>query len=233
MKAIEKVSVVQQVEEEIKKYILNDKVQIGDKLPSEKVFCEELSIGRGSVREALRLLQAKGMVEIIQGKGAFVSRKEEINSEELAGWFRDNEVELKDFNEVRMAIEPLAVRLAVERCTAKEFKKLETNFLKTVKAAEAKDSSELALLDEKFHTLIVECSHNQLLISINKEIIKRLRRFRERTFKIDQNIDNCIPYHRAILESIKNKDAETAQKKLLEHLERVGEDLVSSKDYQN
>ncbi|MDO4275929.1 MAG: FadR/GntR family transcriptional regulator [Eubacteriales bacterium] len=230
MQAIEKVSVVQQAENQIKKFILNDSVKIGDKLPPEKIFCEELGIGRGSVREALRLLQAKGLVEVIQGKGAFVARKEEIKKEELAGWFRDNEIELKDFNEVRMAIEPLAIRFAIERCTEKEFQRLQEIHAKAVEAAERRDSAELAIYDEKFHTCIIECSHNKLLMSINKEIVKSLKRFRERTFHIESNIQNCIPFHTAILEAFGNKDVELAQRKLLEHLECVETDLESSKN---
>lgn len=229
MKAIAKVSVVQLAEDEIKEYILSDKVSVGDKLPSEKEFCDNLGIGRGSVREALRLLQAKGMVEIVQGRGAFVASKEENSVENLADWFRDNELVLKDFNEVRQAIEPLAVRLAVERSTEKEVKKLEANVAAFIAAKEQNQWDELAALDEKFHRTLVESSHNQLLIIINKEIEKKLRQFRDKTFQIEANIENCIPYHRAIAEAIRNKDVETAQKKLLEHLGKVEDDLEASK----
>lgn len=229
MQAIAKVSVVQQAEDEIRKYILDDSVQIGDKLPPEKVFCEEMSIGRGSVREALRLLQAKGLVEVIQGKGAFVARKEEIKKEELAGWFRDNEIELKDINEVRMALEPLAIRLAIERCSEQEFRQLQEIHRKTIEAAKQQDPAEIAVCDEKFHTCIVEGSHNKLLISLNKAIVKQLRPFREKTFQIGSNVENCIPFHAAILEAFGKKDIKLAQKYLLEHLERVETDLESSK----
>ncbi len=231
MQAIAKVSVVQQAENEIKKYILNDSVQIGDKLPPEKVFCEEMNIGRGSVREALRLLQAKGLVEVIQGKGAFVARKEEMKQEELAEWFRDNEIEVKDINEVRMAIEPLAIRLAIERCTEKEYQRLQDIHARTMEAAKKKNGVEIAGCDEKFHTCIVESSHNKLLIALNKEIVRSLKKFREQTFKLGNNIENCIPYHTAILEAFGRKDVELAQKRLMEHLERVEIDLESSKNF--
>lgn len=230
MQAIAKVSVVQQAENEIRKYILDDSVKIGDKLPPEKVFCEEMNIGRGSVREALRLLQAKGLVEVVQGKGAFVSRKEDLKKEELADWFRENEIELKDVNEVRMAIEPLAIRLAIERCTKQEFQRLQDIHTKMLEAADRQDWAEIAVCDEKFHTCIVECSHNKLLISINKAIVKNLKKFREKTFQIDSNIKNCIPFHAAVLDAFGKKDTELAQKKLLEHLERVETDLESSKN---
>lgn len=229
MKPIAKVSVVQQAESEIKKYILSDHVKIGDKLPPEKKFSEEMEIARGSVREALRLLQAKGYLEIIQGKGAVVVRKEELKQEDMADWFQDNEVELKDVIEVRMAIEPIAVRLAIEQYTPKELARLKEIHRKTVDAACSHDTVEMGILDEKFHTAIVECSHNKLLISINKTIVKTLKQFRKNTFQIAGNIENCIPYHTAILMAIEERDVERAQKKLLEHLECVGSDIETSK----
>ena len=154
MKSIEKVSVVGQAESEIKKYILSDTVKIGDKLPPEKTFCEEMGIGRGSVREALRLLQAKGYLEIIQGRGAFVVRKEELGKEEMASWFEDNEVELRDVIEVRMAIEPIAVRLTVDRHTPKELQRLKDIHRRTVEAACNHDAEQMSILDEKFTQLL-------------------------------------------------------------------------------
>ncbi|MFR8548824.1 MAG: FadR/GntR family transcriptional regulator [Lachnospiraceae bacterium] len=229
MKSIEKVSVVQLAETEIKKYILSEQVKIGDKLPSEKKFCEELGIARGSVREALRLLQAKGYLEISHGKGAVVLRKEEITQEEMAVWFQDNEVELKDVIEVRMAIEPIAVRLAIDRYTPKELEQLKDIHRRAVDAACSHSILEMGVLDERFHTAIIECSHNKLLISINKEIVKTLKQFRKNTFQIEGNIENCIPYHTAILMAIEEKDVERAQQKLLEHLECVASDLEMSK----
>ncbi len=229
MNPIEKVSVVQQAEEEIKKYILSEQVKIGDKLPSEKKFCEEMGIARGSVREALRLLQAKGYLEISHGKGAVVLRKEELTQEEMATWFQDNEVELKDVIEVRMAIEPIAVRLAIGRYTPKELEQLKDLHRRAVDAACSHNVMEMGVLDERFHTAIIECSHNKLLISINKEIVKTLKQFRKNTFQIEGNIENCIPYHTAILMAIEEKDVERAQQKLLEHLECVASDLEMSK----
>lgn len=230
MQAIEKVSVVQQVEERIKEYLLNDTVKIGDKLPSENFLCEELKVGRGTIREAIRLLQAKGYVEVLPGRGAFVVQKEESGSQGLAQWFRENEIELKDFIEVRMAIEPLAVKLAIQRCTDKDIQQLREIHKESVVAAQNRDSAELALCDERFHTCMVECSRNKLLSSINKEIVKSLLRFRGRTFRISTNIENCIPAHSAILEAFEKKDVFLAEKNMIAHLERVYDDLENSKN---
>ena len=70
-----------------------------------------------------------------------------------------------------------------------------------------------------------------MLIALNKEIVRSLKKFREQTFKLGNNIENCIPYHTAILEAFGRKDVELAQKRLMEHLERVEIDLESSKNF--
>ena len=230
MKAIEKISAVQQVESGIKEYILRGDVSIGDKLPSEKVLCEDLQVGRGTVREAIRLLQAKGYVEVIPGRGAFVVQKEEIGSQRLAKWFRENEIELKDFIEVRMAIEPLATKLAISRCTDKSIQKMRDIHERSIIAAENKDSAELALCDEQFHTCLVECSNNKLLISINKQILRSLIVFRGNTFRIQANIEKFIPAHSAILEAFEKRDIELGERMMINHLEWVYADLETSKE---
>lgn len=61
MQAVEKISVVQQVEKGIKDYILNEGVQIGDKLPSEKVLCEELQVGRGRFEKRFAFFRQRDM----------------------------------------------------------------------------------------------------------------------------------------------------------------------------
>lgn len=76
MEAIERVSAVQAVEERLISYLKDENVNVGDKLPTEKQLCEELKVGRGTVREAIRMLQARGMVETRPGRGAFVLSKE-------------------------------------------------------------------------------------------------------------------------------------------------------------
>ena len=69
MESVKRVPVVQQVVEKIKEYLFSGEVSVGDKLPVEKELCEQLEVGRGTVREALRMLEATGYVESRPGKG--------------------------------------------------------------------------------------------------------------------------------------------------------------------
>lgn len=79
MEPIKRVPLVHQVEERIKDLIKEEKLQPGTKLPTEKELCTNLNVSRGTVREAFRFLQAKGIVELKTGKGAFVAEKRQKN----------------------------------------------------------------------------------------------------------------------------------------------------------
>ncbi len=229
MKAIEKVSAVQLAEQSIREYILRDDVRIGDKLPTERELCETLHVGRGTVREALRVLQTKGFIELSPGKGAFVASKEELNGADLANWFRENEIKIKDCLEVRAGIEPIAVKLAIQKCSDKDIKKLRAMQNRSVIAAYNNDVVSLAQCDEQFHTFIVELSQNKFLIDISKKLNYSLSEFRSKTFNIPQNVQNFIPAHEAIIQAFEKRDAELGVQSLLEHLNYVNEDLEQSK----
>ncbi len=229
MQAIEKVTAVQQVEERIMAYILSNNVKIGDKLPTERALCEELKVGRGTVREAIRVLQTKGLLELQPGRGAFVARKEEFDKFGLANWFLENEIKIKDCLEVRFAIEPLAIKLAIQKCSDKDVKKLRAIQKRSILAVRKRDVASLAQCDEQFHTFIVECSQNMFLVDINKRLNYRLTSFRSKTFNIPENVQNFIPAHEAIIQAFEKRDVELGQKSLLDHLGYVAEDLEQSK----
>ena len=231
MQAVKRVPVVQQVVDSLKEFITSGEIQIGDKLPPEMELCAKLNVGRGTVREAIRVLQATGFVELRPGRGAFVARTEdEPETPDLSGWFCANEMELMDFMQVRMAIEPLAIRLAIEKCTPQEIDVLEKNYRHTLSAVEKNDAVQLSLYDEQFHTYIFECSRNQLLIAINKLLVETLKKFRSKTFLIPHNARNVAQPHGRILQAFRDRDAAQGEKHMLEHMERIIEDLEKSKE---
>ena len=229
MKAVERIPVVQQVVTSLKAYIEAGNLEVGDKLLTEMELCEMLSVGRGTVREATRTLQATGLVEIRPGRGTFVIRTSEPEREDMLRWFAENEVELRDVNEVRLAIEPLGIKLAIQRAKPADIKVLRAIQAKSEEAAGHGDTAQLALCDEQFHTYIVECSHNRLLCSINKQITACLKSFRSKTFRIPNNVENFIPAHAAILDAFERRDPALGERYMIDHLERVDMDLENSK----
>ncbi|MDF2613710.1 MAG: GntR family transcriptional regulator [Clostridia bacterium] len=225
MKAIQRTPVVQLVVDNIKAYILSGEISKGDKLPTEKDLCEKLSISRSTLREAIRILQAHGFVELKPGKGAFVARTRELDLEDVIEWFISHEVELIDFIEVRQAIEPLAIRLAIQRVTPKDLAILQHINDQFVKSIMKDDVPNIILLDELFHNTIVEVSRNKLLISINNKISECFKEFRSKTFRVPANARNAITPHSKIMEAIEQHDVEAGEKYMKEHLNSVIADL--------
>ena len=229
MQAVKRLPVVQQVVNSLKEYIISGKTEVGEKLPSEKELCEMLDVGRGTIREAVRVLQALGFVEMRPGRGAFIARKEEMDPAYLSGWFMENEVEIVDFLRVRTAIEPLAIKLAIRNCTDKDVADLMEIHRSTMEAVENNNAPMLATCDEQFHAVIVECSKNKLLISINKVMTQAMRKFRGKTFYVPSNAHNILQPHHDILQAFIDRNEEEGERAMLKHLEYILRDLENSK----
>ena len=217
----EKSSTVQKTTDYLMDYIRSDKSRIGEKLFTEKRLCEELSVGRGTVREALRVLEAQGLIEIQHGKGAYIIRKDAEEQDELVNWFSRNKVKLKEFMEVRQAIEPLAIKLAVERGTDEEIHELEKIHHRYLDGVKRKDSVTMAECDEQFHSRIVKMARNKMLQFMNDRINEKISVFRLKTFRIEHNAYNAIKAHEDILHAIKERDAQIGEIFVLRHLELI------------
>ena len=224
---IVRVPIVSQVEERIRELIDSKKYTEGMKLPTENELCQNMKVGRGTVREALRLLQAKGLVETKPGRGAFVAANMAMDTNPVV-WLVQNEKELRDAIEVRNALEPFAARKMAETAdeeSLEELKIIHTSFLS---AAEDGDIEKIAELDELFHGLIVRESGNQLLNEINVHVLQGMHTFRNKTFTVPENVRNAVDPHARILAAITSRDGSAAEREMRKHLKMVDEDLSSS-----
>lgn len=229
MLTITKKSATQLAVENLRSYVMGDAVQVGDRFPTEKELCNSLGVGRGTVREAVKILIAQGLLEIKPGLGTFIKSKTPIPSDSLSAWFLTNEVELQDLTVVRSALEPLATKLAIERCSEEQLASLKKIQAKSVEAARLCDAAALARYDEEFHRTIFVISGNVLLMEINGMITRNLSQFRQNTFKIKSNIDNFIPAHDAIIRAFETRDTALGEKKMRQHMKKVAKDLETSK----
>jgi len=225
MKPLNRVPLVDQVVESLIDYIKEENIQEGQKLPPEVALCDRLAVGRGTIREAMRILSTRGYVMQIPGRGAFVASKEPS----LSKWFQAHEFDLRNILEVRYAIEPLAIALAIENCDDEDIQKLRVNLEEARIIMEQKEYEKLAANDAKFHALIAEMSGNSLLMSINNDIEDYLSEFRMRTFLFENNRRNFFPAHQAIVEAFESRDTALGEKNMLKHLDTVHQDMEKSK----
>ncbi|PNH17908.1 hypothetical protein B6K86_09790 [Lachnospiraceae bacterium] len=232
MEAIKKISAVEQVSEILLEHIQSPSSQIGDQLPTENMLCQEMELGRGTIREALKSLQGQGYIEILPGKGSFISSKTPLQSSSLSDWFKSNAVELQDLTAVRLALEPMATYLAIKNCSDAQLEELTQIHRKSWELVKNKDHSSLGKIDRDFHNKIFDICGNPFMIQINQLINGHLEQFRAKTFSIQNNVDNFIPAHEAIIRSFIDRNPKMGERKMKQHMEQVAKDLKRSQKRQ-
>lgn len=225
MEPVRKMPITDQVVNKIRESIIDGTFEEGAKLPSEQALCASLRVSRSTVREAFRVLQTMGFVELKPGRGAFVLSAAGDASVDVRDWFRVNAPKLTEFIEVRKAIETLAIKIAVERSTTEEFDKLHAINEEFVDAVTQNDPKSMAYLDESFHREIVDMSHNSLLVNINGLVAQAFKKYRSISFQVRKNALNAIEPHREILAALQSRDPERAVRSIENHLTMAREDM--------
>ena len=155
----------QRIAQQIKSAILNGMMKPGDRLPPERELVQKFQASRISVREALKGLEASGLLTIKPGSGVFVA---EANSKPLSESFpsilRIQKTSINDLTEARIILEPNIASLASERMTNEDLLKLEQNIQETSKAIKSNSPSLTSTQNIEFHSLIAESTHNTVII---------------------------------------------------------------------
>jgi len=225
MGIIKRTSVTDQAIEEIKKYLFSGNIKTGEKLVTESELSAMLGVGRSTVREAVRTLQAMGYVEIRPGKGTFakVTSEEEIRSlrDHARDWFTVNERTLEEFLQVRHLVEPKAAELAAAYIDPTGIADLQ-KALDRFEAAVMQDSNsaELAAADRQFHIGIVRESKNQLLYQFYLQTDKLFMQYATRSFTMlnREYAQKTLQEHRNILAAICDGNTASAGEAMTEHL---------------
>jgi GntR family transcriptional regulator, transcriptional repressor for pyruvate dehydrogenase complex len=217
--------IIDQVVEILQTQIQNGVFAEDQKLPSEQSLCESLHVGRSTLREAFRVLQTIGYVELRPGRGAFVKSSAPLDIVRVRDWFKENAPLMKDFIEVREAIESLAMRLAFEKGTEEEFvevKKINDLFIEAFRRSDVND---LARLDEEFHGAFIRMSHNSLLININNLVAKEFKKYRSISFAVEANAASAAAAHERIVDAILRGDRIAAVESVAAHLRSAVADM--------
>jgi DNA-binding FadR family transcriptional regulator len=135
----------------------------GDRLPAERDLAQQLGIGRPALREALRSLEAAGLLELRKGKsgGAFVSfGKPEVVSENVSDLLRLGSISVENLFEARSRIEDVIVRIACERAEEVDIRALEENVRAASRFAAQGEDEKRIQANIDFHTVLARATHN-------------------------------------------------------------------------
>lgn len=156
------------VAERIERLIVDGVLKVGQPLPSERRLCEKLGISRSALREGLKVLRGRGIIETAQGRDSRVAKLSgERDASPLMHLFGSQPRTLYDLLEVRGLLEGESARLAALRGTQADFVILTRRYEEMLAAhdqASSVDPREHARLDHAFHLAICEASHNPVLV---------------------------------------------------------------------
>ncbi|TAM04807.1 MAG: transcriptional regulator GlcC [Paraburkholderia sp.] len=155
------------VAERIEKLIVEGVLKAGQALPSERRLTEKLGVSRTALREGMKLLRARGIIETLHGKGSFVANlSEQKQITPMMHLLASQPRTLYDLFEVREMLEAEAARLAARRGTQADFILITRRYEEMI-APQAQDlrPDERAKLDHAFHRAICEASHNPVLVN--------------------------------------------------------------------
>lgn len=206
------------VSQEIKTFIKDHGLQENDKLPSVAILAEMLGVGRSSIREGLRDLEATGFIRVENGKGIFV-RDADIYRIEATIKVENEKIFLLQISEVRRALEGKAVELAAKNATDEQIVEMEKLMVDYERLREK--GEETAEVDLKFHKAIYKASQNPVLSSVVESVWDTFNRFWMKPFGIDTIFDDSFPFHKTMLEAIKKHDVKQAKKEFNKLLDTV------------
>ena len=194
------------------------KLSPGDKLPPERQLADLLAVSRPSLREALHILQAQGLVQIKHGQGTFV--QEPIVAQELRASMMSKTHGLNELFDAREVLEVPASKWAAEKATKEDIRLLRTtlNQIDTVTASHPIDFDQLQLLDAKFHLTIVGVAGNRFINQTLNVLQDVMRMSMETTLRLPGRSEISRSEHSEILMAIENGDGELASKLTLKHI---------------
>jgi len=217
-----KSSLVDRVVESIQEQITQGAFEPGDMLPPERELCEQLGVSRTALREAVRMLVSKGLLETRPGVGTIVRQlTSEHVLEPLSILVQTSAgaITLDHLHEVRSILEVENARQAAEKATQAEINRIQ-HLLEQMEAAQ-NDRAQFSALDTEFHRLIAEITHNPLLLLLLDTMRDLMSTVREKVWQYHHLSQVVMPDHQLIAQSITDHLPEKAALAMQEHLEHA------------
>jgi GntR family transcriptional repressor for pyruvate dehydrogenase complex len=212
----------ERIVDQIERRIVAGDLKVGDQLPTERELAEQFTVSRTAVREAVKSLQEKGLVEIRLGRGTFVTKGASGAVRHSIGLLLKVENDFASLAEVREILEPEIAALAATRIT-------EENIAAMTEAVEimetALENAEVFVeADLDFHLALAEATQNPLIPSLMDSIIDLLREQRKRTGSVKGGLARGQYHHKIILDTVVRRDSQAARQAMQNHLQQVRED---------
>ncbi|MBI1879856.1 MAG: FadR family transcriptional regulator [Chloroflexi bacterium] len=210
----------------IENLVSSGKLQPGDRLPSERELAEGWGVGRGVVREAVKLLAERGLVTISPGRGTFVSELDpKFHSEQLGRVFRRGGHSYSDLHEVRKILEVEIAGLAAQKATPQDLEKMSQAIEEMNANLLPSAQVEFIKADTAFHAALAEATHNSVFPLLMDVLMDLLEEARFLMSQMPEVPARSQAHHILIFESVRQGDASAARQAMWQHTQQVAEDM--------
>jgi GntR family transcriptional repressor for pyruvate dehydrogenase complex len=223
-KTIQVARLYEQIVEQIEHSILTHSLKPGDQLPAERDLAVQFGVSRTAVREAIKALREKGLVEAYTGRGTFITNdRSQAMRHSLDRIIKINQPEgLLQLAEIRAILEPEICALAATRADEQHIATMREAV--TVMDDSRQDSDAYIEADLDFHLALAEAAGNQIILSLIDSIVGLLREQRLKIFQVAGGPERGQFHHKRILEAIEAGDPERARESMKAHQEQVRQD---------
>ncbi|MBO1901604.1 FadR family transcriptional regulator [Leucobacter weissii] len=218
-------SVPDRLSVDLERLILEGELAPGERLPAERELATHLGVSRVSIREALRELENRGLIDRRPGRGTIVLAPGENAriGDGALGIVASLRPELHDIMELRVILEPPIARITASRATPRDLAQLR----ELVEAMEIDVSKErYAELDRAFHQAIAQYTHNPLLTLINEQIAQQIAPSRASRYQTKARRAASSAAHRRIYEAIAAGDGALAEQEAREHVLGISHEIA-------
>lgn len=213
--------------EQLREMVVSGGLAPGQRLPPERELCARLGVSRTVVREALNLLEARGLISIEHGRGAVVSGGSPGAVRDSLGLLlRVQPKTLRELLEVRGILETEIAGLAAERAGAEDVGAMRAELDRMRGSIEAPEGYVDA--DVAFHALLARAARNDVLLTMLEPALDLLRASRQFSAARPGNALRALGEHEKILQKVEDGDAEGARTEMRLHLANTAKDIEAA-----
>jgi GntR family transcriptional repressor for pyruvate dehydrogenase complex len=216
-----------QVIERIETLIFNGQLKPGDRLPAERELGEQFGVSRTVIREAVKSLQEKGLVDIRPGVGTFIhDGSSEIMRKSLGRLVMiDRGRGLDNLTQVREIFEPEIAAIAAEKATPADLEAMELAV--ATMDDSLNDVDRYISADHDFHLALAAATQNKLIVDLLASIVDLLSEQRRRIFHASTGgAARGQQHHKLIMMAVRKKDSAAARKQMTQHMKQVRTDIA-------
>ncbi len=225
---VKRLKLTYSVATELEGLIMRGEYTPGEKLPPERLLADSFGVGRSSMREAIRIVEAEGLVRSEHGVGVFVVRSQKQESASPQ-WLAIEDLTLFDLLEVRLALERDSAALAARRIDASVVEELQ-GLIRAMADEQLTSEQEFAQLDAQLHCTIARATKNPLMLRLTETIEPLCVTYSQRVIGLPGRRQLAQMGHKTIVSALAKGKSREASTAAVQHIRDVQEDIAAHFD---